>query len=87
MTRTTPHRGHKVLFGLAGFRAMAPARFLPADGIGFALSLGEVIGAGYALGAAYKRAGPWLTGAGVAVLLGLLVVFGRWLRREGKGSG
>jgi hypothetical protein len=41
--------------------------------------------AGYALGAAYKRAGPWLTAVGVVVLLGLLVGVGRWLKRGGDG--
>ena len=41
--------------------------------------------AGYALGAAYKEAGPWLTAVGVVVLVGLMVAVGRWLRREGAG--
>ena len=68
----------------AGASDMEPRPFLTADALGFALSLAEVIGAGYVLGAAYKRAGPWLTALGVAVLFGLLFVLGRWLRREGK---
>ena len=71
-----------LLGAAAGASQMAPGRFLPADGAGAALSLVEVIGAGYVLGQAYKSAGPWLTGLGVAVLFGLLIMLGRWLRRE-----
>ncbi len=73
-----------LLGAAAGASGMASGRFLPADGLGFTLSVAEVVGAGYALGAAHKMAGPWLTGVGVAVLFGLLILFGRWLRREGK---
>ena len=73
-----------LLGAAAGASGMKPRRFLAADALGFALSVAEVVGAGYVLGAAHKRAGPWLTGLGVAVLFGLLFVLGRWLRREGK---
>ena len=73
-----------LLGAAAGASGMASVRFLPADGLGFALSLAEVIGAGYVLGEAYKKAGPWVTAVGVAVLFGLLILLGRWLRREGK---
>ena len=79
-----------VLAAAAGASGMGPAKFLPADGAGAALAVAEVVVAGYVLGAAYKDAGPWLTGVGVVVLLGLMVAVGRWLKREGgkgrKGS-
>jgi membrane protein DedA with SNARE-associated domain len=62
---------------------MEARSFLVADAVGGVLSITEVMVAGYVLGAAYKRAGPWLTVVGVVVLLGLLVGVGRWLRQEG----
>lgn len=71
-----------VLAAAAGASGMEPRKFLPADALGGVLSVAEVVIAGYALGAAYKRAGPWLTGVGVVVLLGLLFVVGRWLKRD-----
>lgn len=71
-----------LLAAAAGASRMEARRFLPADALGGALSVGEVLLAGYALGAAYKRAGPWITAVGALVLLGLMVVVGRWLRRE-----
>ena len=73
-----------LLGAAAGASDMEPRPFLTADALGFALSVAEVVGAGYVLGTAYKEAGPWLTALGVAVLFGLLIVLGRWLRREGK---
>ncbi len=73
-----------VLAAAAGASGMAPARFLPADALGASLSIAEVVVAGYVLGEAYEEAGPWLTGVGVAVLLGLMILVGRWLRREGR---
>lgn len=71
-----------LLGAAAGASGMEPRAFLPADALGAVLSIAEVVAAGYAFGAAYKAAGPWLTAAGVALLLGLLVAVGRWLRRE-----
>lgn len=71
-----------LLGAAAGASKMEPRPFLLADFAGCILSVAEVIGAGYLLGAAYKEAGPWLTAAGVAVLLAVLVLIGRLLRRE-----
>jgi membrane protein DedA with SNARE-associated domain len=71
----------------AGASGMEPKAFLPADGLGALLSVAEVLGAGYAFGAAYKSAGPWLTGVGVAALLAILFLVGRWLRQEESGRG
>jgi len=67
----------------AGMSDMPPPKFISADAVGGALSTGLCLAAGYGFGAAYKKAGPWLTALGVAVLFGLLVVVGRWLKREG----
>ena len=71
-----------LLGAAAGATRMKPRAFLPADLAGCALSVVEVIGAGYVLGEAYDEAGPWITAIGVAVLLLVLVLVGRWLRRE-----
>ena len=65
----------------AGASSMEPRSFLPADGVGAALSIAEVLVAGYLLGAAYKEAGPWVTVAGVVVLIGIMVYVGRALKR------
>jgi membrane protein DedA with SNARE-associated domain len=72
-----------LLGAAAGVSGMGARSFLAADAAGGVLSIAEVMVAGYVLGAAYKRAGPWLTVAGVVVLVGLLVGLGRWLRHEG----
>jgi membrane protein DedA with SNARE-associated domain len=65
----------------AGSSRMHTRSFLVADGLGALLSIVEVVGAGLLLGEAYKEAGPWLTGVGVAVLLGLLWLGGRYVKR------
>jgi len=70
------------LAAAAGASGMEPAQFLSTDGLGATLAVAEVVVAGYVLGAAYKEAGPWLTGVGVVVLVGLMVAVGRWLKRE-----
>jgi membrane protein DedA with SNARE-associated domain len=75
-----------LLAAAAGMSDMPARTFISADALGGALSIALSIGAGYLFGSAYKRAGPWLTGVGVVVLLGLLVVVGRWLKREGGRS-
>lgn len=66
----------------AGASRMKPSRFFPADGLGGVLSVAEVLIAGYAFGAAYKSAGKGITVIGIAVFIGLLLAFGRWLSRE-----
>ena len=71
-----------LLGAAAGASGMEARSFLPADALGGALSIAEVVVAGYALGTAYKRAGPWLTVLGVLALVGLLVGVGRWLRQD-----
>ncbi len=73
-----------LLGAAAGVSDMPASKFLTADGLGGAFSMALSIGAGFVLGRAYEDAGPWLTGLGVAVLLGLFFVVGRWLKGEGK---
>ena len=75
-----------LLGAAAGSSNMPPRHFLPADLLGAVLSVAEVVGAGYVRGVADKQAGPWLTVLGVAVLIGLLVVVGRWLLRDESSS-
>ena len=45
------------------------------------LSVVEVVGAGFLLGEAYDEAGRWITLTGVVVLMGVLWLFGRYLKR------
>lgn len=66
----------------AGTSRMEPKSFFVADLVGGLLSIAEVIGAGWLFGAAYEEAGPWITGVGVAALLGVLFVVGRALTRD-----
>lgn len=65
----------------AGASEMPVRRFLVADAIGALLSFVVMVGAGFALGEAYDEAGPWVTAAGVAALLGLAVLVGQRLRK------
>ena len=65
----------------AGVSGMKPKRFMRADALGAFLSIAESIIAGYVFGAAYKSAGPWLTGLGVLALFGVLFYVGRQLKR------
>ncbi len=66
----------------AGSSRMRSRGFLTADGLGAVASVVMLVGVGYVLGAAYRTAGPWISGAGVAVLAVLAVLLGRYLRRE-----
>lgn len=66
----------------AGASNVRSRKFFPADGVGALLSIAEVVGAGYILGETYDKSKPWITLAGVAVLAGLLVLIGWYLRRE-----
>jgi membrane-associated protein len=65
----------------AGASELPLRRFLVADTAGGLLSFVEAVGAGWVLGAAYEDAGPWLTAGGVAALLVVSLLVGRWLRR------
>ena len=65
----------------AGSSKLDARRFMKADGLGALASVVEVVGAGYLLGEAYDEGGPWLTGAGIAILAVVAVLFGRYLKR------
>ena len=71
-----------LLAAAAGASGMKPRRFLPLDALGATLSIALVLVAGYVFGETYKRAGTWITVAGVALLFGLLFLVGRALRHE-----
>lgn len=66
--------------GAAGAARMTPRRFLPVDLAGGLLSIGYTVAAGYFLGEAYERAGPWLTGLGVVAFMGFAYILGRALK-------
>jgi membrane protein DedA with SNARE-associated domain len=70
-----------LLAAAAGASGMSPRSFVAADGLGAAASLAEVLAAGYVLGEAYEKAGPWLTVAGALALFAILFVVGQRLRR------
>lgn len=70
-----------VVAAAAGASAMPVRRFLVADAIGALLSFVVMVGAGFALGEAYDEAGPWVTAAGVAALIGLAVFVGWRLKK------
>ena len=73
------------LVGAAAGAAEVPTRrFLVADTAGAVLSLAVLLGLGYVLGDAYEAAGPWLTGAGLAVVVAGVVLLGRALKRAGR---
>ena len=79
-----------LLAASAGASSLKPRQFLPADGVGAALSIVEVVVAGYVLGAAYKEAGPWVTAVGAVILAAMMVYLGRALKRspaKGRSTG
>jgi undecaprenyl-diphosphatase len=71
-----------LLAAAAGASGMSAKQFLPADLVGALAGIAEVLVAGYVLGEAYKKAGPWLTGVGVLALLAMLFVLGRALGKK-----
>ena len=66
----------------AGAGGMDTKKFLMFDLAGGLTSIAYTIAAGYALGQAYERAGPWLTVLGAVALVGFAVVLGRALKKE-----
>jgi membrane protein DedA with SNARE-associated domain len=75
-----------LLAAAAGVSDVSARRYLGADLLGAALTFGVVLGAGYGLGTAYERAGSWLTGLGVVLLVVMAVLAARWIRREAARS-
>jgi membrane protein DedA with SNARE-associated domain len=74
-----------VVAAAAGASGVGLRRFLLVDGLGAVVSLALMLGLGWALDDAYEAAGPWLTGLGVAALVGAAVIIGRSLSR-GRGA-
>lgn len=72
------------LAAAAGTSDVDTRRYLVADTVGALASFALLVGVGAALGRAYERGGPWLTAAGLALLVGLLALLTRWVRREGE---
>lgn len=64
----------------AGTVSLAPKKFFPADLAGGLLSIAYTVAAGYFLGEAYEKAGPWVTGAGVVAFMGFAYILGRALK-------
>lgn len=69
-----------ILAAVAGASRVPARAYLVADLVGALAAFALSIGAGYALGETYERAGVALTVAGVALFLGFVVVLTRWIR-------
>lgn len=68
----------------AGVSDISPRRYLAADLLGAVLGFAMVVGAGYGLGQAYERGGPWITAVGVGLFAVLILLMSRWFRREAE---
>lgn len=68
----------------AGASDVHTVRYLAADLAGTLLTFGLTVAIGYALGDAYERGGPWLTGVGIALVVILAMVLTRWIQREAE---
>lgn len=66
----------------AGAGGMDTKKFLLVDLAGGLTSIAYTIAAGYFLGEAYEKAGPWLTALGAIALVAFAVVLGRALKKE-----
>ena len=67
----------------AGAAGMKPKQFLLVDLAGGLVSIAYTITAGYLLGEAYEKAGPWITVVGVVALIGFAYLLGRSLKSGG----
>jgi membrane protein DedA with SNARE-associated domain len=66
----------------AGAAKLEPKKFFPWDLAGGLLSIAYTLAAGWFLGQAYEKAGPWLTVLGVVALVGFAYILGRSLKKE-----
>lgn len=73
-----------IVAAAAGVSDVRTRSFLLADLVGAVLSFAMIFGIGLALGEAYERGGPWLTGAGLAVVVLAAVLVSRWLQAEAE---
>lgn len=63
----------------AGAARLSPRKFFPVDFAGGMVSIAYTVAAGYFLGEAYERAGPWITGLGVVAFMAFAYILGRAL--------
>ena len=73
-----------IVAAAAGVSDVHTGRFLVADLVGAVLSFAMIFGIGLALGAAYEEGGPWLTGAGLVLVVLAVVLVNRWLQAEAE---
>lgn len=73
-----------IIAAAAGTSNVRALGFLAADLVGALLAFAAMVGAGVALGDAYRRGGVWLTVVGVAVVVVLISLVTRWVRREAE---
>jgi membrane protein DedA with SNARE-associated domain len=66
----------------AGAAKLEPRKFFPWDLAGGLLSIAYTLAAGWFLGEAYEKAGPWITAAGVVALAAFAYVLGRSLKKD-----
>jgi membrane protein DedA with SNARE-associated domain len=64
----------------AGAADMKTRKFLLVDLAGGLVSIAYTVAAGYVLGAAYEKAGPWLTALGAVALAAFAYILGRALQ-------
>ena len=64
----------------AGAAGMQTRKFLLVDLAGGLLTIAYTVAAGYVLGAAYEKAGPWLTALGAVALVAFVYILGRSLK-------
>lgn len=73
-----------IIAAAAGTSRVRALGFLAADLVGALLAFAAMVGAGVALGDAYRRGGVWLTAVGVVVVVVLISLVTRWVRREAE---
>ena len=66
----------------AGAAKLEAKKFFPWDGVGGVLSIAYTVAAGWFLGEAYEKAGPWISIAGVIALVAFAVILGRSLKED-----
>jgi membrane protein DedA with SNARE-associated domain len=66
----------------AGAAKLEPKKFFPWDLAGGLLSIAYTLAAGWFLGEAYEKAGPWITAAGVVALVAFAYILGRSLKKD-----
>ena len=64
----------------AGAAGMQTRKFLLVDLAGGLLAIAYTVAAGFVLGAAYEKAGPWLTALGAVALVAFVYILGRSLK-------